>query len=139
MLLHWLELLMWVLCALVVWLGCAIAIAGTERDETRDAQRDRAARGMPATDVTGTGRVAGQPLQAENPRPAIPTVRKYADVESDHRDYGDEDPRPYGLGDPEQPRVARPKRARVDHRRDGVELSDEANAELIRNIFGNGE
>jgi hypothetical protein len=129
-----LELAMYVLVALVVWLVCAIALAKIEEGEARDAQRDRAARGMPAADVTGTGRVAGQPSQAENPRPA--TLRLYKDVEHDHRDYGDEDPAPYGLGTEERPRVARPKREHVKSRRDGIQLSDESQAALLRSIFG---
>lgn len=75
--------------------------------------------------------------------------RLYKDVARDHRGHGDEDPPqymtvdpPYGLGDSsydqgvfKKPfRVAKPEKQQP--RRDGIRLSDEANAELLRDIFG---
>lgn len=164
MILEWLELLMWVLCALVVWLGCAIVIASTESQagastpqpegQARDVRRPAGETGIARTPFTSTP-------------PAAP--RLYSNVVHDHRDHGDEDPPryyscrkcgaqffrardglrcpncglvagrfaepedsgPVGLG------VARP--AYVKRRRDGVQVSDEVQAELMRKIFGERE
>jgi hypothetical protein len=183
MLMEWLELVLYVLIALVVWLGAAIALAQIEASEA----------GLPGP-LPKTSQVADYGLKARGTGASGASApRLYKDVEHDHRDLGDEDPVPYGLGyigacqkcgarlfrardglrcpmcgllagrlSPPEPLLTDPKqwdpsilqpgpgftkhifdkvrrgvaRPRIAGRRDGIQLSDEANAELLKKIFG---
>lgn len=79
----WLQLVAWIVAALIAWLGVARVLAATEEPPV-SGERRRGARAPAQRDApTGTGPAQGP--------------RLYSDVDrSEQRDYGDEDPPRYG-------------------------------------------
>lgn len=153
----WIQLVAWIVAALLAWLGVARVLAATE-EPPASGERRAAPAGVRGRDApTGTGPAQGP--------------RLYSDVDrSPQRDYGDEDPPRYGKclkcggrlfaardglrcadcgklkglrpAEVHKPifdkchGIARPPRAHVKRKRDGIRLGDEATAELLKGIFG---
>lgn len=132
----WLGLVAFLLAACIVWLAVVRIVAASAEPPGSGERRRDGARAYPQRDApTGTGPAQGPP--------------RYADIDrSEQRARGDEDPPRYGVDPPHglAPKhkpifdkcygVARPKRAKLTHKRDGIRLGDEATAELLKGIFG---
>lgn len=147
----WFEIVGLVLFSLLVWfgLGWLIAQLDTPASGEREAPASRVA-------PTGTGSAQGPRSYRDaytdhrehgdedpplyTPRP--PTIEELQRALNERTSDGIPVEPPHGLPPGHKPifdkcrGLARPKRVKLDRKRDGIRLGDEASAALLKDIFG---